>query len=54
MPELPVLLLSGYARAMLGEDLDGLGMGFLSKPYSPAELVAAVAAAWVERAGATV
>ncbi|MBY0330425.1 MAG: response regulator [Acetobacteraceae bacterium] len=42
-PGLPVLLLSGYAEAVLGEDLAGAGMGFLAKPFDPAELVAQLA-----------
>lgn len=43
-PGLPVLLLSGYAESVLGEDLAGAGMGFLAKPYAPADLLAQLAA----------
>ncbi len=44
-PDLPVLLLSGYAEAALGADLAGEGFHFLAKPYAPAELLAALDAA---------
>lgn len=43
-PGLPVVLLSGYAEAALGQDLEGEGLHFLAKPYAPAELLAALAA----------
>jgi two-component system cell cycle sensor histidine kinase/response regulator CckA len=43
-PGLPVLLLSGYAEVVLGEDLAGAGMGFLPKPFAAGDLVAQVAA----------
>ncbi len=42
-PGLPVLLLSGYAESVLGEDLAGAGIAFLAKPFAPADLVAQVA-----------
>lgn len=42
-PRLPVLLVSGYAPSMIEEGLSGGGLRFLSKPYSAAELTAAVA-----------
>jgi two-component system cell cycle sensor histidine kinase/response regulator CckA len=44
-PGLKVLLTSGYAESMLDQDLAAEGIGFLSKPYAPAALVAAVSAA---------
>ena len=44
-PGLPVLLMSGYAEAALGTDLAAEGIGFLGKPFGPAELLAAVARA---------
>ena len=44
-PDLPVVLLSGYAEAALGADLAGEGLHFLAKPYAPAELLAALAVA---------
>jgi len=44
-PALPVVLLSGYAESALGQDLAGEGLCFLAKPYAPAELLAALAAA---------
>jgi two-component system cell cycle sensor histidine kinase/response regulator CckA len=44
LPALPVLLMSGYAEAALGTDLSAEGLGFLGKPFVPAELVAAVGA----------
>jgi two-component system cell cycle sensor histidine kinase/response regulator CckA len=44
-PELPVLLMSGYAEAALGADLVGEGFHFLAKPYAPVELLLAVDAA---------
>ncbi len=40
-PGLPALLVSGYAAAALGVDLAAERIGFLAKPFSPAELVAA-------------
>jgi two-component system cell cycle sensor histidine kinase/response regulator CckA len=49
-PGLPVLLMSGYAEAALGTDLSAEGLGFLGKPFTPSELVAAAAAA-LARAG---
>lgn len=41
-PDLPVLLLSGYAEAMLDEPAEAAGMAFLAKPFAPADLAAAV------------
>lgn len=40
-PGLPALLVSGYAAAALGVDLAAERIGFLAKPFSPAELLAA-------------
>ncbi|WP_424813860.1 ATP-binding protein [Roseococcus sp. YIM B11640] len=45
MPGLPVLLLSGYAASTVGADLAAENLAFASKPYTPAELRAAVLAA---------
>jgi two-component system cell cycle sensor histidine kinase/response regulator CckA len=44
-PGLPVVLVSGYAEATVGEGLAGKGMRFLEKPFRMAALAAAVAAA---------
>jgi two-component system cell cycle sensor histidine kinase/response regulator CckA len=44
-PALPVLLLSGYAEALLDRDLAGEGFRYLAKPFGPAELLQGVAAA---------
>ncbi|WP_237182850.1 ATP-binding protein [Roseomonas marmotae] len=41
-PGLPVLLVSGYANTVVEAELEQEGFCFLSKPYGPAELVAAV------------
>ena len=41
-PDLPVVLVSGYAEAALQADLAGEGFHFLAKPYGPAELLVAV------------
>ncbi|MBB5693336.1 ATP-binding protein [Muricoccus pecuniae] len=38
-PGLPVVLVSGYAEAALGEDLGRDGILFLAKPFRPAQLV---------------
>jgi two-component system, cell cycle sensor histidine kinase and response regulator CckA len=43
-PGLPVLLLSGYAEAMLDHDLAAEGIGFLAKPFAPSELPERLAA----------
>lgn len=43
-PELPVLLMSGYADAAARASLEGLDAGFLAKPFRLAELKASVAA----------
>ncbi|WP_137124621.1 ATP-binding protein [Roseomonas sp. HF4] len=45
LPGLPVILVSGYAAATVGEGLAGRGVRFLEKPFRMAELVAAVAEA---------
>jgi two-component system cell cycle sensor histidine kinase/response regulator CckA len=42
-PGLPVLLLSGYAEAMLDRDLAAEGIAFLAKPFAPSELPERVA-----------
>jgi two-component system cell cycle sensor histidine kinase/response regulator CckA len=42
LPGLPVLLVSGYAHSTVDAGLAEHGFRFLSKPYGPAELVAAV------------
>ncbi|MGK7868691.1 ATP-binding protein [Falsiroseomonas sp. E2-1-a20] len=39
-PDLPVLLMSGYAEAALGRDLNAEGIRLLAKPYSLGALVA--------------
>ncbi len=50
-PRLPVVLVSGYAEAMLSRDLSAeTGLRFLAKPYRPRELIAAVDAALAEAA----
>jgi two-component system cell cycle sensor histidine kinase/response regulator CckA len=41
-PDLPVLLVSGYAEAALGRDLTAERLRLLSKPYSLSDLVAEV------------
>jgi two-component system cell cycle sensor histidine kinase/response regulator CckA len=41
-PGLPVLLVSGYAHVTVDAGLEEEGIRFLSKPYGPAELVAAL------------
>jgi two-component system cell cycle sensor histidine kinase/response regulator CckA len=48
-PALPVLLLSGYAEAMLERDPAAEGFRYLAKPFGPAELLRNVAAALGER-----
>lgn len=50
-PDLPVLLVSGYAEAALGRDLSAERLRLLSKPYGLADLVAELRA--VLAAGAT-
>ncbi|MFC4165927.1 ATP-binding protein [Teichococcus aestuarii] len=42
-PRLPVLLVSGYAPSVVEEGLSDQGLRFLAKPYTAAELTAAVA-----------
>ena len=44
-PALPVLLLSGYAEAMLDRDLAAEGFRYLAKPFGPADLLEQVAEA---------
>ncbi|WP_431272633.1 ATP-binding protein [Dankookia sp. P2] len=44
-PALPVLLLSGYAEAVLDRDLGAEGFRFLDKPFGPPKLLREVAAA---------
>ena len=47
MPEVPVLLLSGYSAAVVGSDLAAEGFRFLAKPYTPDALRMAVAGAFL-------
>ncbi|SHI81656.1 Response regulator receiver domain-containing protein, partial [Roseomonas rosea] len=42
-PHLPVILVSGYAEAALGQDMGRDNITFLPKPYRPAQLVEIVA-----------
>lgn len=51
-PGLPVLLMSGYAEVTLGQDLEAEGIRLLPKPFTPPELLAAVAKALRPAAGA--
>ncbi len=44
-PGLPVVLMSGYSEVTLGQDLEAEGIRLLKKPFAPAALVAAAAAA---------
>ncbi len=44
IPGLPVVLVSGYAAATVGEGLAGKGVRFLEKPFRMADLAAAVGA----------
>ncbi|WP_338663196.1 ATP-binding protein [Pararoseomonas sp. SCSIO 73927] len=39
LPHMPVVLVSGYAEAALGQDMGRDGVVFLAKPYRPAQLV---------------
>jgi two-component system cell cycle sensor histidine kinase/response regulator CckA len=41
-PHLPVLFMSGYAEEQLRRDIDIPNMYFLAKPFSVAQIVAAV------------
>ena len=41
-PALPVLFMSGYAEEQLRRDIDIPNMHFLAKPFSVAQIVAAV------------
>jgi two-component system cell cycle sensor histidine kinase/response regulator CckA len=47
MPEVPVLLLSGYSAAVVDSDLAQEGFRFLAKPYTPDTLKMAVAGAFL-------
>lgn len=47
LPEVPVLLLSGYAAAVVDADLAAEGFRFLAKPYTPDALRMAVAGAFL-------
>ncbi|WP_342452858.1 ATP-binding protein [Pararoseomonas indoligenes] len=42
LPHMPVVLVSGYAEAALGQEMGREGVVFLPKPYRPAQLVALV------------
>jgi two-component system, cell cycle sensor histidine kinase and response regulator CckA len=44
LPGVAILLVSGYAESMVGQDFSGAGHAFLPKPYTPRELAAAVQA----------
>lgn len=47
LPDVPVLLLSGYAAAVVDSDLATEGFRFLAKPYTPDTLKMAVAGAFL-------
>jgi two-component system cell cycle sensor histidine kinase/response regulator CckA len=47
MPDVPVLLLSGYSAAVVDSDLAQEGFRFLAKPYTPDTLKLAVAGAFL-------
>jgi two-component system cell cycle sensor histidine kinase/response regulator CckA len=47
MPDVPVLLLSGYSAAVVDSDLAQEGFRFLAKPYTPDTLKMAVAGAFL-------
>ena len=47
LPEVPILLLSGYAAAVVDSDLAAEGFRFLAKPYTPDSLRMAVAGAFI-------
>jgi two-component system cell cycle sensor histidine kinase/response regulator CckA len=49
LPGTAVLLISGYAESMVGEQYQGAGFRFLAKPYTPRDLLAAVEAALAAR-----
>lgn len=49
-PELPVILVSGYAQSQLAPGLAADNTGFLAKPYSLADLVAALRTACLQQA----
>ncbi len=40
LPDLPAILVSGYAEEMLRQDVTGPGVAFLSKPYALRSLLA--------------
>jgi two-component system cell cycle sensor histidine kinase/response regulator CckA len=47
LPDVPILLLSGYAAAVVDSDLAAEGFRFLAKPYTPDALKMAVAGAFL-------
>ena len=47
LPDVPVLLLSGYSAAIVDSDLAAEGFRFLAKPYTPNALRMAVAGAFI-------
>jgi len=47
LPDVPILLLSGYAAAVVDSDLPAEGFRFLAKPYTPDSLRMAVAGAFL-------
>jgi two-component system, cell cycle sensor histidine kinase and response regulator CckA len=47
LPDIPILLLSGYAAAVVDSDLPAEGFRFLAKPYTPDALRMAVAGAFL-------
>ncbi|MEI6162623.1 MAG: hypothetical protein WCP77_22565, partial [Roseococcus sp.] len=47
LPDVPILLLSGYAAAVVASDLAAEGFRFLAKPYTPDALRMAVAGAFI-------
>jgi two-component system cell cycle sensor histidine kinase/response regulator CckA len=51
VPDFPVILASGYARAESDDGLSGAHVGFLEKPYDPADLLEVVARVAPSHAG---
>jgi two-component system cell cycle sensor histidine kinase/response regulator CckA len=49
LPEIGIVLISGFAEAPLHKAADAQGVGFVSKPFAMQELVAAIATANAER-----
>ena len=47
LPEVPILLLSGYAASVVDSDLAAEGFRFLAKPYTPDALRMSVAGAFI-------